>query len=142
MLEISEILAQIVQIHDIREFDPGLTPKQIESDMKDMWFQLTQEAHEFYQHCDGLESEGFYVLSLAAATDTYLEWCEDWGRELDLLPVAVTDDPYDYYAIQVTEVRHAESPVYRVLSRVDPKSAEVAYQNLRVMLMYHFPLDM
>jgi hypothetical protein len=137
MSEISEIVAKMAQVNEI---DSGLTPKQIESYLAELWFQLTEEAHEFYQLCDGMESEDFYILGLGAATDIYRKWYKDWGYESDLLPVAASDDRY--YAIQVDEKKYADSQIYGVLFDTDPENAQVEYQSLKEMLTKHCFVDM
>jgi hypothetical protein len=136
MSEISAIVEQMAQVNEI---DPGLSPQQIESYLTGLWFHLTEEAYEFYLHCDGMESEDFYILSLSAATDIYWKWCKDWGYESDLLPVAASDDRY--YAIQVDEEKYRDSPIYGVLYDTDPENAQVDYQSLKEMLIKNCPVD-
>jgi hypothetical protein len=139
MSELSEIVAQLSEGWDI-ELELGLTPKQIDWYLKGLWFQLTEEAYEFYQLCDGIESEDFYVLSLGAATDTYRKWIKDWGYESDLLPLAASDDRF--YAVQVDEEKYADSPIYEVIYDTDPENAQVAYGSLKEMLVKHCSVDM
>lgn len=139
MSDISEILAKVGQAWDV-EVEPGLTPQQIDWYLKGLWFQITEEAYEFYQLCDGLKFEGFCFLNLGAATDTYQQWIKDWGYESDLLAVAASDDRF--YAIQIDEERYANSPVYEIMYGTDPENAEIVYQSLKEMLIERCAVDM
>lgn len=139
MSEISKILAKIAQGGDV-ELEPGLTSSQIDWYLNGLWFQLTEEAYDFYQQCDGLKTEDFYILSLGGATDSYREWSKDWGCEFDLLPVAASDDRC--FAIQVNEEKYATSPIYEVMYNTDPHNAQVGHQSFKEMLIYHCFVDL